>query len=89
MNDMQITIFILGNPIFAIMFYSIGKKIINSRYSIKLPFLPKSRYYYHKNNLIDNYHYQKLIFIPSMILAVFCSAILSGVFGGELYLPNR
>lgn len=89
MKDFQITIIVLGNPLFALMFYSIGRQWMNKKYAIHLPFFPRTWIYYQENNEIENYHRQSLIWMISILLAVFCSMMLAGIAGGQIYLPKN
>lgn len=87
MKDLHITIFIVANPLFAMFFYTIGRKIYERMYKIILPLFPKSIDYYVKNNKPIDYRRQQFIWIFSMLFTIFCSAILLGIISGELYIP--
>ncbi|QUI21169.1 hypothetical protein HZI73_02195 [Vallitalea pronyensis] len=88
MNDFQITIMALGTPLFAMIFYALGRYKINKKYATRLPLFPKNWMYYQEKNDMDNYHRQALIWLLSIILAIFCSMMLVGIVGGQIYIPK-
>lgn len=70
-SNLQVAIFLFGNPLLALIFYGIGRKYLKIKFNIEIPFIPKGLEYFKKEGKdLDDYRMQFVAWIPSILLAL-------------------